>query len=225
MLLNCGGSLAVCRQGATIKPACSKRSRELTPIQSLLNPREHVPKGIVVPAFFGEPQMQASTVAAISGFKFPVFVQPPRETSNGQPSVIDSVVLNADGVQVGEFSRETLEEVAKRYPGVYLAEFETVLEEKRQIYKTVFREISEDAFVEALECLPPVGWVRQRHAESFKLSERLFDNITAVYCRLHTAGASRFFRFNDDIRTPHETIVERVMREMASLPAETPTAA
>lgn len=159
--------------------------------------------------------MQVQGNPAITSFRFPVFVQPGTSRTDGQPAVIDDLTVLPDGVAVGQFSRETIEQLGRRYPGVYIDEMDTVMEQKRTLYRRQFDVIDEDGFMQALEALPPVGWSRADGVESFKMSERIFDNITAIYCRLKSLSGDRFFRFNDDINMSASAVAERLKREIA----------
>jgi hypothetical protein len=72
--------------------------------------------------------------------------------------------------------------------------------------KTPPIEIDEDAWMYALEVLPPAGWKHADGGEVFKCSERLTGAITAIYVRID----DRYFTFNDDIRLPAVECVKRV---------------
>lgn len=82
-------------------------------------------------------------------------------------------------------------------------------------FKTPVEEITADVFDYGLNVLPPVAWTRARGAETFKISERLAGCVTAIY----VAIGQRYFRFHDDIRTPHDQCCERVLSFIAANPA------
>jgi hypothetical protein len=73
-------------------------------------------------------------------------------------------------------------------------------------YKADITEVTEERFTDALNVLPPVGWTTHRGVESFRISERLWGNLTDIYARL----GDRYFKLTDDIRLPAATIAERV---------------
>ena len=75
-------------------------------------------------------------------------------------------------------------------------------------FKTPVEEIPREDFQYALNCLPPVAWTYARAAQSFKISERTAGSVTAIYVEMQ----NRYFRFHDDIRTPHEDCCNRVAR-------------
>lgn len=79
-------------------------------------------------------------------------------------------------------------------------------------FKTPVQEITAEEFDYGLNVLPPVAWTRARGAQSFKISERIAGSVTAIYVELR----GRYFRFHDDIRTPHDTACDRVVQYIAS---------
>jgi hypothetical protein len=69
------------------------------------------------------------------------------------PRVIDSVVL-IDGEERGAYSRETLAELAKRYPTVTVGDLDEVSRIKEEMMRSDPEPCTEEQFWEALECLP-----------------------------------------------------------------------
>lgn len=86
-------------------------------------------------------------------------------------------------------------------------------------FKTPVREITQQEFDYALNCLPPVAWTHARAAESFKISEKIAGRVTSIYVTMR----GRSFRFDDDIRTPHDVCCERVAAFIAANPTPSPT--
>lgn len=82
-------------------------------------------------------------------------------------------------------------------------------------YRKDVEEVSEERFMEALNVLPPVGWTTRCGVESFRISERLWGNLTDIYARL----GDRYFKLVDDIRLPAATIAERLAAYAAAHPA------
>ncbi len=76
-------------------------------------------------------------------------------------------------------------------------------------------EVDEARFMYALNVLPPVGWTTRHGVESFRISERLWGNLTDIYARL----GDRYFKLVDDIRLPAATIAERVAAYARANPA------
>lgn len=87
---------------------------------------------------------------------------------------------------------------------------ETALER----YRKDVSEITEARFMDALNVLPPVGWTTRHSVESFRISERLWGNITDIYARL----GERFFTLTDDIRLSPAIVAERVAAFAAAHP-------
>lgn len=85
-------------------------------------------------------------------------------------------------------------------------------------YKTGIVEVDEARFMDALNVLPPVGWTTKAGVESFRLSERIWGNITDIYARL----GARYFKLADDIRLPASTVAERVATFAAAHPKPEP---
>lgn len=128
----------------------------------------------------------------------PVFYVP------GRAGIID-LAINRDGVLRGAYSNETLEEMAKRHPGVQVGELGPVAAASEDMFRHPPRAISEDRFIEMLEVLPPEDWQRGAGAESFKLMERTSGSITAIFCRI----GDRYFELSDSFTLSHNEIVTR----------------
>jgi hypothetical protein len=121
------------------------------------------------------------------------------------PRVIDSVVL-IDGEERGAYSRETLAELAKRYPTVTVGDLDEVSRIKEEMMRSDPEPCTEEQFWEALECLPPVDWVRKGGGESFKMAERLSGCMTRIYAR----SGDRYWSFTDVDTLPHRDIMVKV---------------
>lgn len=85
-------------------------------------------------------------------------------------------------------------------------------------YKSGILEVDEACFMDALNVLPPVGWTTKAGVESFRISERIWGNITDIYARL----GNRHFKLADDIRLPASTVAERVAAFAAANPKPGP---
>ena len=142
-------------------------------------------------------------------FKDPIFYVP--ANGNRAPETIDCAVLNANGYYVGEFSGETLEQIAKRYPGAAIGEMDEVIAVKEKLQTTEPIEIDKDTFIDALEMLPPENWVQCGGLESFKCCEYLSGRITAIYARI----GERYFTFNGLGSTPHVSVIEKVTAHLS----------
>lgn len=137
-------------------------------------------------------------------FREPVFYVP------GESSIIDAAI-NRDGTLVGHYSGETLDEIRLRYPGAEIGEWDVVYAAAEESCKTEPVEITEARFLEMLNVLPPVRWVREGGAESFKMSERYYGSITGIYARI----GKRYFNFSDVITLPHDEIIKRIRESTA----------
>ena len=120
----------------------------------------------------------------------------------GKPAVFDEI--NPDTGR-GRWGGKTLDEVKQQHPDAQLMGWEEYDRHHNTYWTTDPIEIEEDAYTDALECLPPVAWQMTPQGDSFKMSERLSGSITAIYCRIE----SRFFCFNADIRTTHAAALEK----------------
>jgi hypothetical protein len=96
----------------------------------------------------------------------------------------------------------TVDELATEYPGVKLGVLDDVAAQSEDMFRKATVEISEDRWFEMLEVLPPVAWTNLANSESFKLSERTYGCITAIFCRI----GDRYFEMSDDIRMSHDAI-------------------
>lgn len=72
-------------------------------------------------------------------------------------------------------------------------------------------EIDEAAFLEALNVLPPRGWVNTGDAESFRISEAVSGNVFSIYARL----GARYFTFDDLVTLRHADICEKISSSRA----------
>lgn len=68
------------------------------------------------------------------------------------------------------------------------------------------KEISEEEYFEALECMPPARWGRTNGVELFHICELLIDNLAAWYAFYQ----GRYFQFNAPADALAATLVERV---------------
>lgn len=121
-------------------------------------------------------------------------------------TIVDMAVQREDGVLVSHYMRETVEQMSIRHPGVYIETMENAIRLKEEVLKSAPVEITEEDFMEALECLPPLNWVGENGAASFKMMEFYSGRITGVYVRL----AERYFVFNDVFSITHDEAVAKV---------------
>lgn len=136
----------------------------------------------------------------------------------GETHIVD-LIHPDDGLTL--HYHEEAEAVRGRYPG---AERMRCDEAWRAIdaaalarYRKDVSEVTEDRFMDALNVLPPAGWTTRRGVESFRISERLWGNITDIFARLGT----RYFTLTDDIRLPADVVADRVHAFITAHPAAT----
>ena len=144
---------------------------------------------------------------ATAEFADPVFYVP---ACNGVvPQIIDTA-RPYRGSYIGQYSGRTLEEFRVNYPTAKIGDLDTVVQEKECLLISAPVEITEDAFIEALEVLPPEDYQTGRSAVTFKMCEHLSGRITAVYAHV----GSRYFTFNDVCSIEHAQIVDKVKRSL-----------
>ena len=125
----------------------------------------------------------------------------------GETSIVD-LIHPDDGLTLHCAENEA--EVRARHPQAVRMAFEEAWKRADAAgsarYRQDVTEISEAQFNDALNVLPPVGWTTRAGVESFRISERLWGNITDIYARL----GDRYFKLTDDIRLPAAIVAERV---------------
>jgi hypothetical protein len=128
-----------------------------------------------------------------------VFFTP--SVNGSTPQIVD---ISVNGI--GMHSHQERSELAKRYPGLEEGEADAVREQIEKCLRTEPVPCAEDEWTEALECLPPLGWVRRGGGESFKMSERLSGRMTHIYVRYD----GRCWTFVDTDDLSHFDIMNRV---------------
>lgn len=140
----------------------------------------------------------------VQDFKHPVFYVPAEKER--VPLIVDETMLRADGVLVGRYSCQTIDQVRVRHPGVQIGELDTIVAETEAMMITTPVEIDEEAFDYALEVLPPRDYATFGACTSFKMCEHLTGRITAVYAQVDGS----YYAFNDVYTITHAQIVEKV---------------
>jgi hypothetical protein len=119
-------------------------------------------------------------------------------------------VATADNL--GMYSGETLDQIRERYPTAQVMDIDEACRQadaaRRAKYMHGPREITAERFEEKLGCLPPEDWKCSQGGESFKISERISGNLTAIFCQI----GHRFFELCDDARNSHEWIVRECQK-------------
>lgn len=122
----------------------------------------------------------------------------------GQLWAIDFAVQIETGF-VSEMTGETLEQLRQRYPNAVLASTEEWRVQAEASIITEPQITTRDRFIEMLEILPPDGWHRSEHEESFKMSERYSGRITHIFVRI----GRTYYTFLDSCKLSHQEIVDK----------------
>lgn len=139
------------------------------------------------------------------------------DTDAGYPYA--TAVRNAAGEWMA--LNKTLAEWQQERPGMVLMTWDVIMRRHGEAAREAPRLITAEEYEEALECLPPKGWIRTGGAESFKMSELTSGNMTAIYVRL----SGDCLRLVDDYRLTHAKIMDRVYPVIEQLRAERDAAA
>lgn len=122
---------------------------------------------------------------------------------------IQDVAHLVSGAWVGYYSGEDEATMGQRVPGVKLYDFNQACEEsdaaKILYYCKEPVEITEERYMDFLECLPPCKWTRHRGAEVFHISERLDGNIVQWCVKI---GAKCWALNRPSTKTPAEIVDE-----------------
>lgn len=130
-----------------------------------------------------------------------VFFSPSRATT------ID--LAEHDGTRhVGQISRESLEQLRRRYPDAELGEADAVMQLRETMMTTDPSPISAEAYEAALNQLPPLDLSADMRGASFKSSEPLSGAIVQIYA--HERATGRYWTFADRSSLRHDAIMKRV---------------
>lgn len=101
---------------------------------------------------------------------------------------------------------KSLDELATRYPGMTIITEGECREQIEALTREAPVLIDAETYDDALNILPPMGWVHNGESASFRMSERLNGNITRIYVRL----GQHYFRFAGHFATSHADAVATV---------------
>lgn len=119
-----------------------------------------------------------------------------------KPGVID--VINPDTGK-GLYSKQTLEEAQAENAAIEVGDFDTVVEQQASYYIKPPQKISEEAWMEALEVLPPECWKHGADWERFNMCEYTSGTVTAIYCRI----GEHYFVMSDEFTTKSSVVVAK----------------
>ena len=136
----------------------------------------------------------------------------------GETHIVD-LIHPDDGLTL--HYQDNADAVRGRHPGAKRLTCEdawTAIDAAAQVrYRKDVPEVSEARFMDALNVLPPVGWTTRGGVESFRISERLWGNITDIFAHC----GKRYFTLTDDVRLPADVIAARVHAFIAAHPVST----
>lgn len=131
---------------------------------------------------------------------------------------IDAVMIDSEGRLIGLYSGKTQEQLqVESGLEIRLAGAQTFAEMRDVYYTTAPSEITESAYIEALEVLPPMRWGRWLGVESFRLSEFYCGNVTSIYAR---TPDGRYWTFRDNAYMDGADIARKAMAASAAAPKQ-----
>ena len=131
---------------------------------------------------------------------------------NPKTNNIVSMVVPCETGDYAAYSGKLISEILAEDSDNVVMDFEEAWKMKTESCKSEPVEITKDQWREMLEILPPVAWTNRRGAETFKMSERYFGDVTTIYCRI----GEKYYSFSDSISMKHEKIVETVLDKFPS---------
>lgn len=123
--------------------------------------------------------------------------------SRARKTVIDFV--RPDGRT--QICGKTLDDLRAEYPDVSIEEFEVAYKAIESCFIKPVHPVSAEQFIEALEVMPPLNWVRAEDSESFKSMEMTYGNVTRIWVRV----GDHYFSLSDRRTLTHAQILERVV--------------
>ena len=124
--------------------------------------------------------------------------------------VIDGAI-EVLGVVYGFYSGKSLEVIRKEHPTAEVVDAKQHQVEHEASLRTAPELITREEFIDALEVLPPEGWISRRGYESFKMCEYFSGNITSIYARI----GEKHYKFRDCGDMTHEAIIEKINIHLA----------
>lgn len=123
----------------------------------------------------------------------------------GDGHIFDAAVMR-DGAWTGVYGGLTLKELRQEHPTMVLMYLAEAVDAIERTFRTEPTEISHEAYEQALCAVPALDLNAAVGAESFKSSELLCGQLTAIYAKL----GDRYFTFVDRISTNHAEIIAKV---------------
>lgn len=132
--------------------------------------------------------------------------------SRDRKTVIDFV--RHDGLT--QIDGSTFDDLRGEYPDVSIEEFEIAYRAIEACFISPVRPVSYEQFIEALEELPPLNWVRAEDSESFKAMEMTYGNVTRIWVRV----GDHYFSLSDRRTLTHAQILQKVVSYLESIEEE-----
>lgn len=127
--------------------------------------------------------------------------------SAGRPQVIDLAVVGEDGMLRG-LCGESREALTQRYPGLRVGRGGLINSLIEVSYRTAPRQITAQAYQQALETFLPTRPQRDNGVESFAFAEHVWGKITTIYARF----ADTYWAFRDHSGLSAGQIALRIMQ-------------
>jgi hypothetical protein len=70
------------------------------------------------------------------------------------------------------------------------------------------KEITEERFLDMLNCLPPSRWIRGADVETFHVCERLTENYVSWFIRI----GDQYFECVDDATVDRSVVIEKAVQ-------------
>lgn len=105
--------------------------------------------------------------------------------------------------------QKTLEQLRQQVsPNLILIREEQAIALQREFHKTQPEAITEEDYWYFLEVMPPVNYTIRGNSESFKLCERICQDITVIVAKI----GSHYYKFQNEINLSHEQIIEYIKK-------------
>ena len=128
----------------------------------------------------------------------------------GETKIYTQIATKDNGDQVCGYSGDPVKPFLD--DGYIIADLDDVLPMLEQAQKSQlckpWVEITAEQWEDALECLPPQNWQREKGREMFTMLERTCGNISEHYARIE----SRYFSANRDISEEYGKLYNEIKK-------------
>ncbi len=132
----------------------------------------------------------------------------PASASDPHPHLADDLITLEDGRVIGRYTGLTKEQLsAQMKTELLVTDRDTFCKMKEDSYVTAPKPITKEQFRDALECLPPLQWVRHLGVESFRFMERYTGSITTIYART----GDQYWEFMDRYNMSSDDLAQKVI--------------